>query len=231
MKKLDITFVRDKFEEKGWELLTTEYSGSQKQLDVKCPKGHLTTITWNNFQSEQGCRYCAENVKYTYDEVKDIFKQGGCELLSKEYINNFEPLIYRCSCRNISKIALRDFLVDVRCNECKPERIAEKLRTPRNVIEQFCSEHGFELVEIIPEQRRTRITHKCLKCNNIHSQLWGNFQKCNTCRNCKRIASEEQKQLHFQSKKKNNNYDEVLVEPYVQDFNSWVYENIKNTKI
>lgn len=92
-KKLDYFFVKEEFEKEGYQLISKTYKNAQSQLDVKCPKGHVTsTITWNNFQRGQRCKICNEskgereiakiletyNIRYTreyrFPKCKDKYK-------------------------------------------------------------------------------------------------------------------------------------------------------------
>ena len=54
--------------------------------------------------------------KLTLEEVKEVFEDGGCELIEETYINNSVPLKYRCSCSSVGKISLNHFkkVVDVK---------------------------------------------------------------------------------------------------------------------
>ena len=91
-RKLLLEEVRGEFAKRGWQLTSNEYKGSQKPLNAICSAGHQTTITWNNLQRGQGCRYCAGNIKLTMNQVKEEFSQNGCELLDSNYENNNKPL-------------------------------------------------------------------------------------------------------------------------------------------
>ena len=53
--------------------------------------------------------------KYTLEEVRKIFKDGDCELISTEYQDANKLLDYRCECKRISKIRLSNFIRGVRC--------------------------------------------------------------------------------------------------------------------
>ena len=61
--KHDYEFVKEKFEEKGYELLSTEYKHSNSPLIVKCKNGHITdTLTFSNFYSKGcECNECKES--------------------------------------------------------------------------------------------------------------------------------------------------------------------------
>ena len=73
--KLTANHVLNEFTSKGWKLISSDYNGSQTPLECMCPQGHLTTISWNNFKKGQGCKFCAGNVKFEYNQVKKIFSE------------------------------------------------------------------------------------------------------------------------------------------------------------
>jgi len=56
--------------------------------------------------------------KYTYEEVQKIFIDGGCVLISTEYINSGQKLKYICECKEEKEIKLNDFNRGIRCREC-----------------------------------------------------------------------------------------------------------------
>ena len=72
-KKLTYEFVKAKFEEAGYELLSTEYVGSEDKLYYKCPQAHKHNIRWHDFNSGYRCPHCYGNIKYTYDYIKKEF--------------------------------------------------------------------------------------------------------------------------------------------------------------
>lgn len=60
--------------------------------------------------------------KYTLEEIRVLFQQKGCILLSPEYKNNNTPLDYICACGNQSKTRLRSFLSGDLCKKCSQDR-------------------------------------------------------------------------------------------------------------
>ncbi len=69
---------------------------------------------------------CSGNEKYTYIEVKKIFKKAKCELLEKKYKNSSIKMKYRCSCGDIGEIKFNHFQQGHRCNICGIEKIYGK---------------------------------------------------------------------------------------------------------
>lgn len=182
-KKLTIEQVRAGFEERGWKLTATEYIKNVLPLAAFCPEGHETTISWNNLKAGQGCRQCAGNEKYTFEQVEGFFQERGCELLDTEYHNFLTPLRYRCKCGNISKIRLCDFVAGSTCWDCRSKKISDTSRTSEEEIADFCEEHNCLLIDSFIEKKRVRIQYIC-KCGKPSEAYWTNFQRCPNCREC-----------------------------------------------
>ena len=183
MRKLSHEDVKLKFESKGWRLVSTEYTGSQVPLDVVCPDGHSTTIMWNNFQRGQGCKLCAGNEKFSYDQVKEYYQQQGCELLETEYVNSVTEMHFRCSCGRISKCSLGNFRQGRRCQKCKGVKASENLRKKNEELSEFCKNNECQFIRSWLENKRTRIEYVC-KCGRVSEAYWTNFRKFPNCWEC-----------------------------------------------
>lgn len=184
--KLDPKFIQSEFSKKGWTLLS-DYERSSKALDVVCPQGHTTKITWNNFQKGQGCGFCAQNVAFTYDEVKAYFQEHGCELLSETYERSVDPLDYRCSCGHVACIDFGNFRKGRRCQKCKGKKIADKLGTDFEKAKQVVESHGLKLIDCWREKsgksNRTKIKYIC-GCGAETEAWFSNFYKVQNCHAC-----------------------------------------------
>ena len=69
-------------------------------MDYKCSCGFFSKITLNSFVKGYRCKECGYKKvsisrKYSIEEVEDIFKKEGCELLNKEYEGSFQNLKYK----------------------------------------------------------------------------------------------------------------------------------------
>ena len=181
--KLTIDYVTKEFASKGWKLISSTYIGSQLPLECICPEGHSTTISWNNFKAKQGCKFCAGNVKFTYEKVKEVFVNAGCELLELKYENNNTPMAYRCSCGNVGKIRFTDFREGVRCIKCLAQKNSELHQTPKETLAIFCESKGCKLVNNWLQNGRTRIKYIC-KCGREAEAYWTNFRKFPNCKVC-----------------------------------------------
>jgi hypothetical protein len=114
--------VYNYFKSQGCELLDTEYKTMKTPLKYKCSCGIIGKMCYYDFLQGHRCIKCGGNGKYEYTEVVKIFEDNNCTLLSTEYKKNKQNLEYICSCGNISKIKLSDFLNGVRCRQCYLEK-------------------------------------------------------------------------------------------------------------
>lgn len=191
-KKLTIDHVRIGFESRGWHLYNDSYVNSQKKLSVRCPNGHDTDITWNNFQREQGCKYCARNVKYTIEEVRKAFSDAGCELLDDKYENNNIPVKYRCVCKEISEIRFASFLEGGRCELCRRKKLSDANRTKDEDVIKFCESAGCKFIASFIQDGRLRIKFEC-SCNRKAEAYWDNFKRFPNCWECGNLKKSREK--------------------------------------
>lgn len=148
MRRWTYEEVRSVFEENGCKLLSTEYRRSKDKLRYICVCGNEAEIAFDKFKSGQRCRICkakairSSNAKSrrTIEEVRHIFERNGCKLISTEYLNNKQKLLYRCKCGNVARIALTKMAAGQHCSECKGEKIANsqrgKYRNPNRTDEE-----------------------------------------------------------------------------------------------
>lgn len=185
MRKLTIEEIRPQFEKRGWKLLSEKYVNSRSYLDVICQEGHKTTISWNNFQRNQGCQFCAGNQKFDFHEVKKYFHENGCTLLSEEYVSNQSKLEYICNCGNKASTDFITFRKGGRCLECKKKKlsIASTKELPIEKMKSLCEKSNAKFVQAYRKNGRIRLNFIC-KCGKPHSASWRNFQKTQNCKKC-----------------------------------------------
>lgn len=130
-KKLTYEFVKQKFENRGYILLDTEYIGSGIKMAYLCPrhKDDVFYISYDNLKHGSGCPKCgrelaADKLKLSYDFVKSEFENRGYVLLEKEYINNNVKMRFLCpnhpDCEN--KINYIRFMRGQGCRACGIEK-------------------------------------------------------------------------------------------------------------
>lgn len=85
--------------------------------------------------------------KLSYDYVKSYFEQNGCTLISTEYINNYTPLEYTCSCGATSTISFDAFRRGQRCRKCGNKKISKsKIKLTLDEVKEIFKSQGCTLL-------------------------------------------------------------------------------------
>lgn len=123
-------------------------------------------------------------MKYTIEQVKQIFNENKCELLENEYKNNSTRMKYVCECKNQSVITLKSFLLGKRCMKCKGNE-----KYTLKYVNDFFIKHNCKLLEIEYKNTKTQMKYVCI-CGNIsHTTFWSfkmGYIRCKKCSNKKR---------------------------------------------
>ena len=106
------------FKEQRCELLE-EYKGCQTPMSFRCSCGNIAKIRWDHFKNGTRCSKCRRGVKTSIEEVKKIFSDNNCELLSTEYKDSKEKVQYRCKCGKICQCLVSTMKYQkIHCKEC-----------------------------------------------------------------------------------------------------------------
>ena len=154
-RRLKFEDVKQAFDERGYELLSTEYITAQEKLLYRCPNHpeHIQEITWNNFSKGEGCAYCAnekrgEKRRHPLSLLKEEFKQRGLILVTTERNHYYENLQYMCSKHmdaGVMEISLGNFHHGKGCPICNTSKGEKAIK---EYLEQhkisFKSQHTFE---------------------------------------------------------------------------------------
>jgi len=124
--------AKKRYEESGWELLSSEYQGNSFPHKAKCKCGHLTVKRLNDLKRYPGCRRCGDNYIPTVEELKMEFKNDGCVFLDDFYVNSHYKHRYICNCGNESVICLNNWRNGRRCKVCG-DALVYDMSLPSNV--------------------------------------------------------------------------------------------------
>jgi hypothetical protein len=119
-KKALYSTVKEYIESFGWTLTSLIYINSSGLLECRCPKGHLCHISFGSFKNAgTRCPICAGNIKFTYEEVKQLVEADGTTLRSSEYVNVGTPLDFMCPKGHLYSNTFSHFKNDgQRCPKC-----------------------------------------------------------------------------------------------------------------
>ncbi len=187
-KRLSYKDVQKCFEEGGCVLLSVEYINFHSLLDYICECGNPSKISLSSFKKGARCEKCAskkrsESSRTPFEEVKEIFKNGGCVLISTEYINNGTILDYLCECGRPSKITLRKFQSGGRCKRCKQEKTRERCKHPIEYVRQTFLDCGCKLLSDTYNNTHQTLDFQC-SCGNVSTITFTQLQMGVRCEDC-----------------------------------------------
>lgn len=176
-KKLTYEYVKSKFEEEGYELLSTEYVNNHSKLLCKCYRGHEQYKTFQSILKKQGCRFC-QGKKYNYEQVNEIFKSRGYSLTTKVYVDNKTPLEYKCKNGHTHRIRLYDFLAGKGCPYC-----ADNYTKPIEYVRRKVEENNEVLLSTTFLNSRSFIKINCKK-GHVYTITYNSYSQGHGCKQC-----------------------------------------------
>lgn len=125
MRKLTYEFVKGKFEERGYTLLSNEYTTNKVKLDYRCSKGHFGSITYSDFKRGRGCPICgtgqqAIKRRLSFSEITTAFEAEGFKVYEPEdgYKNVDQKLDFECPNGHKGSISYHNWKSGWRCADC-----------------------------------------------------------------------------------------------------------------
>jgi hypothetical protein len=111
-------------------LITKTYKKNTDILKFICKCKVENEMSFKKYLVQLCCNQChsktlTRRFKYTYQQVKKIFEDNKCRLISTEYKNQITNLDYICECKNEAKITFKMFLQGQRCPKCAIQKRKE----------------------------------------------------------------------------------------------------------
>lgn len=178
-KKLEFDYVKQKFEERGYTLISTEYINNKTKLDYVCSNGHKHSILWKDFIRGHGCSHCTNQAKPDFNYIKTEFEKVNYILISDDYINSKTHLKYICDKGHKHQVTWGHFKKGVGCPYCK-----KCIKYDFDEIKKVFKDKGFELISKQYKNAHGKLKYKCNKCNNINETKWNYIQQGYGCKTC-----------------------------------------------
>lgn len=203
-KKLTYEYVKNYFKENGCELLSTKYINSRSFLKYLPQCGHEQYIYLSNFKSGQGrmCSICTKKIgsekrRLSYEDVKNCFKENGCELLSESYGGNKLKLKYLARCGHEHCISLKHFKLGKgrMCPKCAMKEVGDKKKLSYENVKKTFKESGCKLLSKNYANALTKMKY-IAKCGHEHFIALGHF-KSGKGRACPKCAAPRGKDNHM----------------------------------
>jgi hypothetical protein len=93
----DLTKLRELVSQRGGEVLTPVFLGTNSKMRFGCNQGHQWEATPYKIRSGQWCRVCAGLTKGTIEDMRTLARANGGDCLSEEYVSGHHNLQWRCS--------------------------------------------------------------------------------------------------------------------------------------
>jgi hypothetical protein len=179
-RRLTLEEVRNRFEERGYQLLSNEYNGARSRVSFRCPAGHIGEMPARTFFSGYGCIECStENRRADFETIKSEFLKKGLTVLDENYINAHTRLTVLCSRGHESKVSWNEFTNGRTCKLCsrtlKP--------TIEHVREQF-KKRGYTLLSTEYVNSSTKLDFICDK-QHVYQIDWEHFSRGHGCGICR----------------------------------------------
>lgn len=215
--------VKDEFNKKGYLLLSPLYEGCFKKLNVVCPNGHSTFMSFNNFYNHSTiCSTCSKKRKHTVEEVSLSFEKEGYTLISKTYRNCDEKLQIKCPLGHLYFIDYYHFFNrKQRCVECSGHKKHE-LQYVKEAVEK----DGYSLLSTEYENSLSYIDLMCSK-GHLYSPSFHSFKdngsRCPICglngiSKAEIELSDAIKKVHSDVRKKRDRKVKIECKPYIKGF-------------
>lgn len=179
----DMDIVKSALKTLGIEILNDEFIGSRVKYKFKCEHGHHFEKTLYSMMKYKKCPKCSKGF-LTYEEIKKITIENGCELVSKEYINVKTPLEFKCKCGKHFIKPFAVFKISPRCRECYKKSITWNIIGVEKIKSEI-SKFGVELISENISVKKDIVKIKC-KCGNIYEDKILNAERrgyeCLECR-------------------------------------------------
>jgi hypothetical protein len=113
--RLSYEKVKQIYEDYNCKLVETVYIDCKREMKFECSCGNIDSKSFLLFKICPKCSKCkskesSERRKFEYKDVKKIFEQKSCILLSETYENSWTLLKYVCKCGNEQYVSFSDFI-------------------------------------------------------------------------------------------------------------------------
>lgn len=168
-RKYTLEDVHSIFKMLNITLKTENYSTTNVSMPYQCDIcGYEGSKSLTDAISGRGCFGCAGKVQLNYEEVLLLFESKNLELLEKEFVNERQPMKYRC--RRCGYEATKDVAHlkrDQGCKRCANRETAEKRRFTIEKIREFLNKREWKLHSTEYRKNSDKIIVECEKGHSI----------------------------------------------------------------
>lgn len=240
-RKITYDIVKQEFDERGYELISTEYVKNSEKLKYICPKHRergVLEITFANFTKGRGCPYCAHRIKKTQDDyVAELAtKKPTIEVLG-QYKNLKTKILHRCKVCGYEWNVLPDNMLNTNngCPKC-----GKRASLAQEEFEQRVADIDDSIIVIGKyKTHQEKILFGCSHCGNSWMAKPNNILNGRGCPHCKSSKGElkisvvlDSMQIEYieQKRFKDCKYQAVLpFDFYISEYNTCIeYDGLQH---
>lgn len=199
VRKLTIEEVRVRTEALGCKLLSTEWHGATKKIEVECPQGHQYEITASIFFGGSICRKCS-NTRQSFglENAKQYIESFGYQLLSKEYVNRASKLDIECDKGHLYQAVFGSFKAGHRCPVCAGQRVASLYKLSLEEVKTCIEAEGYKLLSTEYINAKQKLALRCAQGHEYSATFDGFKQgkRCAVCQKRKKRTIDEVRSLY-----------------------------------
>jgi uncharacterized protein with PIN domain len=172
-------YVKTKFDEENYKLISTTYKNAREKLDVICNNGHTYHPTFENFLHGHKCPYCNKNGRITIDKIKEFCKTINYTVIDiSNFKNSKSKFVVECDKGHKYETAWNYLDSGYRCPICK----GGVKHTYHHIKEQIEKE-GYKLISDTYKNAMVKIEVECPK-GHQYKVSYANFYMGHRCPVC-----------------------------------------------
>jgi hypothetical protein len=162
-----------------------EYKSAKTKVKIICNKHGVFEQTPSNHLSGKGCRFCAKNVKYTNEEIVEMFKREHKNKYSYgevKYESMFKKVKIKCITHNFFEQTPKNHLMGKGCPKCAGKKLDKY-----EIINELTNVHEgvYDYSQAEPKKSKDKIKIIC-KTHGVFLQTLDCHKRGQGCPNCKK---------------------------------------------
>ena len=168
----------------GFKLISYYSKNKHKIVKVRCEKGHINEMSYDNILKGNKCKVCQHKVLPSINFIKEFIEAEGYKMLSEDIPNATTKFQIECPCGHKYEVNWNKFYNGRRCPYC-----SNKVKLTKKEVEDLFLKYGYT---IIGEYNNT-IDKVLVRCPNGHEYYTRvcNFKKGRRCSSCKNVSKGE----------------------------------------
>jgi hypothetical protein len=181
-KKYEYEYVKKYIEQLGFILLSKEYTGIRKPLEISCKNGHIQKLSYDTIINRvHHCFLCKKNNEI--DKFKKIVEYRKHVMIGN-YVNSKTKILLKCDHLHEFNIRPNDFQQGVGCPKCKNKKLSKLKTKTYKEVKEYIENVGYVLLDDNYIGCFEKLHIKCDKGHEFEMKF-SNFknsdQRCPTC--------------------------------------------------